>query len=186
MKPSPTVLNELKGGDRRSIGRSNQVVSKVRRTPSLFPLLVEGLFHTDALVRMRAADAVEKITVERPDWLAPFKPSLIGLAARTKQQEMRWHLAQLLPRLDVPPAERRKIVAILRHYLRDRSRIVKTFAMQALADMADRDIRLGACVRRTLSRLVRMGSPAMKSRGRKLLVRLGRSKQARSATVSHD
>jgi hypothetical protein len=84
------VLHMLGGGDRRSIGRSNQVLAVIRRRPALFPALIGGMHHADERVRMRAADAVEKLTVTHPEWLRPFKVELIKLAARAKQQELRW------------------------------------------------------------------------------------------------
>jgi hypothetical protein len=92
------------------------------------------MHHADELIRMRAADAVEKLTVTNPEWLRPFKVRLIKLAARVKQQELRWHLAQLLPRLELSKRDRVMVVSVLRSYLKDESRIVKTFAMQSLAD----------------------------------------------------
>jgi hypothetical protein len=76
------VFQALKGGDRHSIGRSNQVVSIMRRQPALFPALIDGMHRDDELVRMRAADAAEKLTVANPEWLQPFKIQLIKLAAR--------------------------------------------------------------------------------------------------------
>lgn len=72
-----TILDVLKGGDRRSIGRSKQVVKIVHRSPALFPVLIDGMHHADELVRMRAADAVEKLTVTNPGWLRPFRVQLI-------------------------------------------------------------------------------------------------------------
>lgn len=166
------VLNELRGADRRSIGRSNQVVDTVRRAPSLFPLLINGLEDEDPLVRMRAADAAEKLTVKNPQLLQPFKRRLINLAAQAEQQELRWHLAQMLPRLELSDKDRKSVATILRGYLKDKSRIVKTFAMQSLADLALQDSRLLASVTRRISAIMRKGSPAMKSRGRKLLLQL--------------
>lgn len=167
-------MDALTGGDRRSIGRSDLVVAAVRRDPSLFPALMNGLEHEDALVRMRAADAAEKLTVTNPQWLRPFKRPLMNVAASVTQPELRWHLAQMLPRLELSRKDREAALATLRLYLRDRSRIVKTFAMQGLADLAAQDSRLLVQVRRMISTLTRTGSPAMKSRGRKLLLQLRR------------
>jgi hypothetical protein len=178
------VLDKLKGGDRRSIGRSNQVVRSVRRQPALFPALIDGMFHEDELVRMRAADAVEKLTLSSPEWLRPFKRGLIGLAASTEQQELRWHLAQILPRLELSRRGRMVVAAIFRSYLQDQSRIVRTFAMQGLADLAKQDPRLRDSIRPFIASLMRTGSPSMKSRGRKLLLRLGASTVPRHASVS--
>lgn len=169
------IVRALKGGDRRSIGRSNQVVARLRRTPTLFPALIDCMHHEDELVRMRAADAVEKLTVPNPEWLQPFRIPLIKLAAGVKQQELRWHLAQMLPRLELSKRDRVIVVAVFRRYLRDESRIVKTFAMQGLADLAMQDPQLRTPIRRVISSLTRTGSPSMKSRGRKLLLQLSAS-----------
>ena len=65
------ILSKLRGGDRRSIGKVAEVVSAVRKTPDLFNDLVTGLFEEDPLVRMRAADAMEKISSDNPEFLQP-------------------------------------------------------------------------------------------------------------------
>jgi hypothetical protein len=166
------LLKRLTGGDRRSIGRAGEVVAAVLGEPSLFGVLFGGLFSEDALIRMRAADALEKITVKHPEWLQPYKEQLIRLVARSQEQEVRWHVAQMFPRLQTSQEERAAMVAILLDYLGDKSRIVKTFAMQALADLAEQDASLRPEVVRVLEAHTRTGSPAMQSRGRKLLQRL--------------
>ena len=58
--PVDNLLAKLQGGDRRSIGRVDEVVREVLADPSLFRLLFEGMLHEDPLIRMRAADAPEK------------------------------------------------------------------------------------------------------------------------------
>ncbi len=172
MNVQRTILDKLRGGDRRSIGRSNEVVTIVRRQPTRFPDLMEGLRHADELVRMRAADAVEKLTVKNPEWLRPFRVQLIKLAASAEQPELRWHLAQVLPRLELSRRDCVIVAAVLRRYLRDHSRIVKTFAMQGLADLTRQDPSLKSSIRPLLSSLTKTGGAAMKSRGRKLLAQL--------------
>src|SRR5262245_1189854 len=96
----------LIGGDRRSIGQVPRVLSIIRRHPDRTPELVAALTDLDPLVRMRAADALEKVTVHQPELLRPHKRALLTLANRAKQQELRWHLAQLIPRLRLTRRER--------------------------------------------------------------------------------
>jgi hypothetical protein len=168
-------LRKLEGGDRRSIGRSRQVVAEVLADPSLFDVVFAGMSHGNPLVRMRCADAVEKITAERPEYLGPYKGRVLRLARTAREQEVRWHLVQLLSRIPLNRRERRGVVAILSEYLADRSRIVKTFAMQALADIAAQDSDLQSPIAQRLEELTRTGSPAMKARGRKLLAKLAPS-----------
>ena len=71
------TLKKLSGGDRRSIGRSNDVVADVlarpAQAPRLLKILIGALASPDPVLRMRAADAVEKITMQRPDFYSPSK-----------------------------------------------------------------------------------------------------------------
>jgi len=166
------LLKKLGGGDRRSIGRVEEVVEDVLRDPSLFENLLDGMFVDAPIVRMRAADAVEKATANQRHLLQPHKSRLIRLADQADQQEVRWHMAQILPRLQLDPGEKKMVVNILYAYLNDRSKIVVTFALQALADFAAEDQKLQPDVVRLLQELIETGSPAIKSRGRKLLERL--------------
>ena len=168
------ILAKLKGGDRRSIGSSEDVVSEVCANPSLLAQLFAGWFDDDRVVRMRAADAVEKVTRERPWLLQPWKGQLLDSGCIVIDKEVRWHVAQMLPRLKLTPREKKAVVGILMSYLDDQSSIVKTFSMQALADLAKRDDRLLRQVRPLIERLTRTGTPAMRSRGRKLLKQLPR------------
>jgi len=166
------LLKKLEGGDRRSIGESEQVVVEVLADPSLFAIVFEGMLDDNPLIRMRCADAVEKITVAHPEYLRLYKARLIKQVAQVDQQEVRWHVAQLVSRIKWTPKERRVIAGILTDYVKDKSKIVKTFSMQALADIAEQDVDLRRSIISQLEELTRTGSPAMKSRGRKLLARL--------------
>jgi hypothetical protein len=131
------LLKKLQGGDRRSIGKVDEVVDQVLGSAVLFEELVDGLLVDDPIIRMRSADAVEKITIVKPEWLTPHKKILIRLAGDSNQQEVRWHMAQILPRLRLNPAERKTIVEILYAYLDDKSKIVVTFALQAKQNCGD-------------------------------------------------
>jgi hypothetical protein len=168
------VLQKLTGGDRRSIGRVSEVVADVFNDPALFEVVFHAMLSDDPIIRMRSADAVEKITARHPEHLQPYKTKLIQQVAKIEQQEVRWHVAQMIPRLELSQEERAVVVGILLDYLNDESKIVKTFSMQALADLAERDASLRSQVIPLLEELTRTGSPAMRSRGRKLLEKLSR------------
>jgi len=167
-----SILRKLEGGDRRSIGRVSEVVGEALSNPALFDVLFEGMLNEDPILRMRCADAVEKIIAKHPEYLRPYKDRLIGEVAQINQQEVRWHVAQMFSRLELNGDDRKAVLKILLGYLRDESKIVKTFSMQALADLAEGDVSLRPQVIDLLEELARTGSPAMKSRGRKLLGKL--------------
>lgn len=164
-----SVLNKLTGGNRGSIGRSNEVVADVLAHPALFPELFAGFSIDDPLIRMRAADAVEKVTAQRPELLQPFKRRLLAIAGSSDQQEIRWHAALMLPRLALLRKERAVALDILFDYLRDKSSIVKTFAMQAIWDLTAADPKLKAQIIPLIEELTLVGTAAMRARGRKLL-----------------
>jgi hypothetical protein len=166
------ILGLLAGGDRRTIGRSDKIVAMVSGDPGLFPELIAGLWSDDRLVRMRAADASEKVTRTRPELLQPFNRELLGLLAETGEQELRWHLAVIVPRLALNSAEQLAAISSLHRYLEDRSSIVKTFALQGLVELAGDAPNLRSKVIEILRQAVRKGTPAMKARGRKLLTKL--------------
>jgi vesicle coat complex subunit len=159
----------LAGGDRRSIGRANLAVSMILSQPHRFPELFACLRDSDALVRMRAADALEKMSRQRPDMFEDYKTELLDLLAEAKQQELRWHLALIVPRLPLKNSEQKRAVACLHQYLNDSSSIVKTCALQGLSDLARVDPRLRRSVRKLLEACARTGTAAMRARARKLL-----------------
>ncbi len=67
------TVSKLKGGDRRSIGNVSAVVAAVGKKPGLFKDRVGGLFDPNPIVRMRAADAMEKCAADDPRLWQPFK-----------------------------------------------------------------------------------------------------------------
>ncbi len=68
---------KLRGTDHRSVGRSEEVVDDVLADPQLFTALIEAMTAQDPVVRLRAADAAEKVTRRRSALLAPHKDRLL-------------------------------------------------------------------------------------------------------------
>ena len=168
------ILKLLTGGDRRSLGRADEVAEMVSADTKLFPSLMRGLWNEDTLVRMRAADAAEKVTREKRELLRAYKKELLGFIAQPVEQEVRWHLIAMVTRLPLNVSEREFVFSILNDFLNDRSAIVKTFALQGLADMAQSDEKLRPAVIETLREASRGGTPAMKARAKKLLLQIER------------
>jgi hypothetical protein len=78
-------------------------------------------------------------------------------------------LAVMVPRLALNAKERQVVVESLQRYLQDRSSIVRTFALQGLADLARVDAGIRDGVMEILREATRNGTAAMKARSRKLL-----------------
>lgn len=87
------LLLKLKSGDLRSIGKADEVVQDILNDPSLFKEVFEGMLNKDPVIRMRSADAIEKVSVKHPEYLQPFKSKLINHVSKIEQQEVRWHVA---------------------------------------------------------------------------------------------
>lgn len=166
------LLKSLSHGDKRMVKGVAVAFELVRKDPSLFSILINGISSDNELIAMRSADAVEKLTVDRPEWLAAFKHDLIDYIPKIEQKEVRWHLCQIIPRLPLRKKEREELINVFQSFLKDQSRIVVTFAMQALADLAGRDKKLKSKVIPIIGDLTKEGSPAIRSRGEKLLKKL--------------
>ena len=175
MKAHPTRLAKrelramLAGPDRRSIGQANRVANALVFGRCAIRHAVALLSDDDPLVRMRAADALEKASAQDASLIEPFGWQLIELLCQAEQQELRWHLAQMVPRLPLGQLERRTVVSALRRYLEDRSSIVKTCALEALARVAAGNPRLESDVNQLLRDAERYGTSAMRARARRLL-----------------
>ena len=162
----------LSVGDLRSAGSSEKVVNMVLSQPVLFVGVVDAIFSNNAATRMRASDAVEKITRVHPELLKPYKKLFLNEIANIEQKEVRWHTAQILPRLKLTKREREKVYNLMLLYLDDKSSIVRTFSMQAITDIALQDKTYIQKARKLINKLMKSGTPAMRSRGKKLLLLL--------------
>ena len=169
MSSEEPICSLLSGGDRRSIGRTEEVIALIRQKPKKIVDLLECLWNPDHCISMRAADATEKISREQAALLQPYKAALLGLLAEATQQELRWHLALIVPRLHLTCSECQRAAGLLQTYLEDRSSIVKTFALQGLSDLIQQDASLQPMVLDLLRSAARTGTPAMRARSRILL-----------------
>src|SRR5262249_9980257 len=126
----------------------------------------------DPVVRMRSADVAEKATRKNRELLNPYRKKLLSLLAKTTEQELRWHLALMVPRFSLSAKERKYAVSALKGYLDDRSSIVKTCALQGLADLAGLEPNIRPAVIEILREARRKGTAAMKARSQKLLLNM--------------
>jgi hypothetical protein len=164
----------LTGGDPRSLRNATIVIDAASRQPGRLAELVQCVFSPDAVVRMRASDAVEKVCRAHPGLLRPFVPRLLGQMSRIEQASVQWHLAQILTEVELDEAERAGAISILEHNLGTSGDwIVTNLTLQALATFA----RTSPAVRtRLIERLHHyQDSPykSVASRARKLLAEFG-------------
>jgi hypothetical protein len=134
------IETTLKGGDRRSLGRANEVVELVLADNGKLGELFETLFGDDEVVRMRAGDALEKVCRYHPDWLAPYIDRMLTDVAATEQPSVQWHLAQMLGELDMSSGQRQRAVDILKGNLETAGDwIVLNHSLQVFARFVEHD-----------------------------------------------
>ncbi|MGZ3751333.1 MAG: hypothetical protein ACXVB0_07670 [Mucilaginibacter sp.] len=155
----------LSGGDLRSIGQSNSVVLKIKNQEN-FDELFKLLFFNDRLVIMRAADAIEKISIKAPHYLAKHKNELIELCYTVCPKELKWHLALLIPRVDLNTEELNSANDILMKWATDKteSRIVRVNSIQGLFEITMLHNRLKNDFIHTLSVLEKENIPSINAR----------------------
>ncbi len=173
------VRERLQGGEGRQAGNADAVASDVLRYPERFGELFEAILDEDPAVRMRAAEAAEKVTRGRPDFLIPYRKRLIEEAGAIEQQEVRRHVAQMLPRIKLEAKERAKAIALLEGFLEGANAKVVVASLQALTDFSNDDAILRERTIERLERVVRAGDPAVQLRGRKMLARLSSQHEKR-------
>ena len=174
-----------------AMGRVLEIAGVVSAQPRRAERLIELLWDDDPGVASRAADVLERVSAHPSPALMrvlnDYKEALLGLLPDARFIKLRWNLAFVIPRLDLTLAEARRAAAILYTFLEDRSSIVKTAALQALADLTRHDPASIPAVLDLLRIQGRSGTPAMRARSRHLIQRLdpaARSSRWRTAATA--
>ncbi len=171
----------LRGGDLRSIGASNKIVKEID-TQEEFDQLFRFLFHADRLVVMRAADAIEKISHRHPEYLQKHNKELFDIAGRNTEKELKWHLAQILPRLRLSKTDLDKSWKLLLIWAKDNrnSKIVRVNSIQALYELTLVDNKFAKELLELFLDLSREEVPSINARIRKIQKQMINSKSTDS------
>ena len=109
------------GGKSNSLGRAAEVVQTVLADQSRLEELYDCMSENDAWVRMRAADALEKICRVNPDWLEPYIDRLLNDYSENSQPSIQWHMAQIFEQVNLTPEQEQKIITWMTTRLEDPS-----------------------------------------------------------------
>ncbi len=171
------IQNRLTGGERRSIGEAIDVANEVITRPVILPEIMDGLRSPDPILRSRSAQVVATVGRKSPGLLNAFKFEIMNEFAVIDQWEVREQMSKTIPQLDLNQNEVEEANLIFESYLRDKSSIVRTCAIQGLFDLLKfaPDNRAGPKAR--LEDIQFSGSAAMRARSRILLVKLSKMKQ---------
>ncbi len=159
----------LKGGDLRSIGKANEVVSSVNSQED-FDELFSGMTNPDRKVVMRTADAVEKITVHHSDYLQKHKKDVLAFCRTATDIELKWHLALIVSRVKLTETEFGKTWTTLTGWATDRkeSKIVRVNSIQGLYNLLQQRPELLQDFNLTLSAVEKENIASINARIRKI------------------
>jgi hypothetical protein len=127
----------LIGKDLRNVHKNSIVVQAVQDQPA-FDELFRLMFCRERSLVIRAADAVEKITRMRKDFLRTHKDQLLAILKSADHKELKSHAIGLIPRIELTPHELRYVWHTLTYLALNRhaTKSVRVSALQALSDIS--------------------------------------------------
>jgi hypothetical protein len=178
LQPLAAMRALLEGGDRRSLARSEQLHAMLRAHPERISALALLAEDPEYVVAMRAVDLLEKLALEKVEWVQPFKRVFIGPLADEGEWEVQLQIVRALPLFKWTAKEQRRVREILRRDVWHPQRFVAAWALDSLAKLAD-DPASHHELERGLKAFEHSGSKALLRRAKKIRQRLGAS-QARA------
>lgn len=166
----------LAGGKPNSLGRTVEVVEAIFVDGGRLDELLDLYALDDEQVRLRASNALKRVTAARPDLVAAQADRLLSEVAAVDQVSARWTLAQVLPAIDdrLTAKQRTRAKTVLKRNLdADDDWLVLTHSATALHGWAANDPKLATWLRPRLERLADDRRPAVAKRAAKLLATLG-------------
>ncbi len=119
---------------------------------------------------MRAADTIEKITLNNPEYLKHHKQDIIKLMNTASDKELKWHLALIISRVDLTSTELGIVWEKLTNWAANskESKIVRVNSIQSLFDLAMRKDELKKDFVLTIQAIEAEKIPSINARLRKL------------------
>lgn len=134
------VRQVLSGGTRTSVGEADQVIAEMLKAPAGLNEIYKLFLDADPVVAMRASYVAMKVAEQEPESVKPFAKDLLADLGLYTQQEVRWHIPQLLVHLQLTNDERRKAYEMVMNWAEtDKSKIVGYYGYQAAADFVAQD-----------------------------------------------
>jgi outer membrane PBP1 activator LpoA protein len=134
------VKQTLSGGSRTSVGDADLVIAKMVKSPTGLGEIYALFLDKDPVVAMRASYVAMRVAEKKPESVKPFAKELLKSLELYTQQEVRWHIPQLLVHLDLTKAQKRRAYEVVMNWAEtDKSKIVGYYGFQAAADFAETD-----------------------------------------------
>ena len=168
------VRDKLTGGTRTSVGSADEVIQKLLKNSAGLPAIYDLFLDEDPVVAMRASYVAMKIAEQKPDSVEPFAKQLLKNLDLYIQQEVRWHVPQLLAHLKLSLAQKRKAYEVLMEWSEtDKSKIVGYYSLQTAANFAEADDKLLRDFIPRLKKLNKTGAKSIQNRCKKIAKQLG-------------
>ena len=135
-----SLKDKLSGGTRTSIGNADTVIQALLKNPSGLSEVYDLFLDLDPVVAMRSSYIAMRVAEQNPDSVKPFTKDLLKNLESYTQQEVRWHIPQLLAHLDLTKTQKRRAYEVVMDWAEtDKSKIVGYYGFQAAADFAETD-----------------------------------------------
>jgi hypothetical protein len=163
------LLTSMLLGKGLQVKQSDTVLMAVSDQQS-FDELFALVFHHERPLVLRAVDAVEKVTIKHPEFLKPHKAQLMSVLKSADHKELKWHIAQLIPRVDLSEAELTDVRHILSYWTlnKNESKIVRVNALQGLFDLSKKYHEVKQDLDKAISSVEHELVPSIQARVKKL------------------
>lgn len=163
-------------GHKNSLGRVNDVIEQVLLDHTRIEELYRTMFNDDAWVRMRGADAFEKICREHPGWIRPYIDRIQKDLFASQQPSIQWHIAEIYCQVDLNEHQKAQAISWLTERLSsvDVDWIVAANSMKALAYFAAKGDVTTSSLQASLKVQLNHKSNAVVKRAKKLLAEFPR------------
>lgn len=169
-----SVREKLTGGTRTSVGSADEVIQKLLKNTAGLSVIYDLFLDEDPVVAMRASYVAMKVAEQKPDSVEPFAKDLLKNLDLYTQQEVRWHIPQLLAHLNLTLAQRRKAYEVLMEWSEtDKSKIVGYYSLQTAANFAETDDNLLQDFIPRLKKANKLGAKSIQNRCKKIAKQLG-------------
>lgn len=122
------------------MGEADRVVDSLLADPAGLDEIYTLFLDADPVVAMRSSYAAMRIAEQKPESVKPFASDLLRNLELYTQQEVRWHVPQLLVHLDLSKGQKRRAYDVVMNWAEtDKSKIVGYYGFQAAADFAQTD-----------------------------------------------
>jgi hypothetical protein len=133
----------LSGGTRASVGEVDKVIRQLLKNATKLNEIYGLFLDEDPVVAMRASYVAMKVADQSPQSVNPFTKDVLKNLDLYVQQEVRWHIPQLLVHMELSKAQRKRAYEVVMSWAEtDKSKIVGYYGFQAAADFAELDEQL--------------------------------------------